>query len=183
LSMPNATVKLPLLLTFLLVGCSSSPSPNPIRRGPAPLSDGSTYPKDATTDTILVDLAKRPADLLTPPLDSSPELPTDLLMPDSSADLLIDLSPDLTFDTTTDVTTPNADTTPILKRDTGTSDLPPNLPLGTTCIHNSDCHSSYCTNGVCCEVAVCTNPCTPYASNCVPYNGFTCAPNGTCRGY
>lgn len=177
-----------LLLGCFIISCSgtsrgvqstpdgSTDSYTAPRRGPAPRPDAATdvYVADSQLPDLYLEHDTYQALDSTPDLQpnqipdtnpdlSRPDLPPDLIRVDSSPDLLTDIPPDLL-------------------RDTSKSDLALNLSLGTTCISGNDCNSGFCTNGVCCQVSICMDTCPPGGS-CVPYNGFTCAPYGTCRGY
>ena len=146
------------------VGLDTSNDSNLPHIGPSVASDGATV--DATKADLVTD--SHTPDLTTNTLDLAGDTSSDLTLDLSPSDLVVDTSPDLK---------------PDLKPDLSSPDLSPNLPIGTVCIHNNDCRSSFCTDGVCCDVAKCVDTCTPGSSTCTPYNGFTCAPYGTCRGY
>jgi hypothetical protein len=165
------------LVLLLLFGCTSEHTGDLSgpRRSRAPI----------TYDALPADTAKSPdlsfvADLsLTPSpdttqnealLDLTPETNPDLTKLDSI--VTSDLEPDT-----------RSNLNPDAKKDSSSPDLNRNLPLGTTCSRPSDCNSTYCTDGVCCTVALCVDTCTPGSSGCTPYAGFTCAPYGTCRGF
>jgi hypothetical protein len=199
--MSNITTYLGLLL---LASCSIETQHLPTRgdaspphRGREPASENGTTP-DASKqnpDLSTVIAPDTSSDLTTQsqPPDTSPDLSKidnspSLSKPDVLADLTPDLIPYLAPDLSPDLTpnrTPDLapDLTPDSKPDSRSPDTSPNLPLGTSCSRNTDCNSSFCTNGVCCNVAVCLDTCVPGTSTCAPYSGFTCAPYGTCRGF
>jgi len=147
----------------------SSPTPD-IQTGPDlnPISSTDLRP-DSNRDLYGVpdlspDLATSQSDL------SEPDSISDSLIADSSPDRLVYRFPD----TSPDLTVP----------DLASPDLAPTLPSGSPCTHNKECDSTFCTDGVCCDVAKCVNTCIPNGiTACAPYNGFTCAPYGTCRGF
>lgn len=155
----------------------------------APDLKGSQTPDATSTNrdgaTITVDLLPdvSPTPDTAPDLgryDIAPDLQQQPSTPDVSPGLGPDVSPDLRPDLAPDF---GPDLGLDLRKDLSTPDLSPNLPQGTSCSRNSDCRSSFCTDGVCCEVAKCVDTCIPGSSACTPYNGFTCAPFGTCRGF
>ena len=154
------------------VGLDTSNDSNLPHIGPSVTTDGATI--DTTKTDLIADL--RSPDLLTNTPDLAADTSSDLSSDLSPPDLVVDTSPDLVVDTSPDLKLD-------LKPDLSIPDLSPNLPIGTACIHNNDCRSSFCTDNVCCDVAKCVDTCTPGSSTCTPYNGFTCAPYGTCRGY
>jgi len=185
--------KTAIVLSMLLLGCTGSEGAAPLRRGPAPLQ----HPAADATDALAPD-ARRPdssPDTSTPP-DSVPDATPDAtsIAPDTAPDLTIDLPRDLLAEgSATDAYVPPIDTSPDLTRDSTIPDLPrdlatpdsaPRKSLGTSCGNPDQCSSGYCTNGVCCSVALCYDTCVPSAINSCPvYNGWTCAPSGTCRAY
>jgi hypothetical protein len=146
------------------VGLDTANDSNLPHIGPSVSPDGSTI--DTSKTDLIAD--SRSPDLLTNTLDLAGDTSSDLTSDLPPPNLIVDTSPDLK---------------PDLKPDLSTPDLSLNLPIGTSCIHNNDCRSSFCTDNVCCDVAKCVDTCTPGSSTCTPYNGFTCAPYGTCRGY
>jgi hypothetical protein len=158
---------------------------------PIPAPDAAAI--DTTRSDLLVDT--HPADLMTSPSDTSPtpspNRDADLVNDSRSSDLGTETSPDLKVDTApTDLSSDllgdivssdlGLDTVPDLKRDTNTKDLLPGLYLGATCNRNSDCSSAFCTDGVCCEVVRCIDPCPLGSFTCTPKT-FTCYPLGTCH--
>ena len=160
--------------------------------------------KANSSDSENLNVESRPLDLK----NDSPSVPDIRSQPDMATIILVDLnndsppsadiSPDLTADLLSDYTDNPIPDSAIadsstdrlmyrvsdLKLDLPTPDLTPTRPLGTLCGSNDECSSSFCTNGVCCNVASCFDTCVPNGiTTCAPYNGFTCAPLGTCRGY
>lgn len=139
-------------------------------RGPGLLADApSTLETPAGKDSAdmveiqIVDLQPS-VDARQSPSDAS-EAPADASEANPPPDLPKDLTP------------------PDLTRDLPPPDLTPKLNVGTTCSTSAQCGSGHCTDGVCCTVDKCVDTCVPTTTACPPYNGFTCAPYGTCRAF
>jgi hypothetical protein len=182
------------LLMSILGGCDTeTQTRSTILDGSDPGHVPSRGPGNATNNMTTEDAAPfRPIQDsgtidVTPALDTTPDQgKTDLATPDLAApDLLtpdlpspdIILAPDLTPDLAPDLAPKSTDTMP------NHPDNAPLLALGNTCQHDNQCQQGHCTNEVCCTVAKCVDTCDPSRSACPPYNGWTCAPYGTCRAY
>jgi len=111
--------------------------------------------------------------------------PDSSFLPDHQADLSDN------SDLPTDLTSDRVGSSQDVAGDAISADLARDLadssskkPLGTHCGNPSQCASGFCTDGVCCAVALCRDTCVPsFINYCPVYNGWTCAPGGTCRAY
>ena len=176
-----------MILWLFFCGCTVNDVAIPQGRGPAPPSPAADASAPVVPDaSVLGGRSDSRPDSSLPP-DVTADLQPDLT---GAPDLMIDLSSDAFSPTDGSLATVDASSSSpdlgsdTIHRDLGVPDASPKKSLGIRCGNPSQCSSGFCTDGVCCVVALCRDDCVPSAiNNCPVYEGWTCAPGGTCRAY